>query len=139
HFSDGITEDIITDLSRISALFLVARHTSFMFKSKAAEIGDVARQLNVDYIVEGSVRKAGNRVRITAQLVDGATAGHVWAERYDRELVDIFAVQDEIAKSIVAALKVRLLPCAAPNAELSGLRRFGSRRGDAGRLSASRY
>jgi adenylate cyclase len=110
YFSDGITEDIITDLSRVSGLFLVARHTSFLFKGKAIDVGDAARQLNVADILEGSVRKAGNRVRITAQLVDGATAGHVWAERYDRELVDIFAVQDEIAKSIVAALKVRLLP-----------------------------
>jgi adenylate cyclase len=110
YFSDGITEDIITDLSRVSALFVVARHTVFMFKSKAAEIAHAARQLNVAYILEGSVRKAGNRVRITAQLLDGATGGHIWAERYDRELVDIFTVQDEIAKSIVAALKVKLLP-----------------------------
>jgi len=110
YFSDGITEDIITDLSRVSALFVVARHTAFTFKGKAIEIVDAARQLNIAYILEGSVRKAGSRVRITAQLLDGATGGHIWAERYDRELVDIFAVQDEIARSIVAALKVRLLP-----------------------------
>jgi adenylate cyclase len=110
YFSDGITEDIITDLSQVSALFVVARHTAFTFKGKAVEIIDAARQLNVTYILEGSVRKARSRVRITAQLLDGATGGHIWAERYDRELVDIFAVQDEIAKSIVAALKVKLLP-----------------------------
>ena len=110
YFSDGITEDIITDLSRVSALFVVARHTVFTFKGRPVEIVDAARKLNVANILEGSVRKAGNRVRITAQLIDGATAGHIWAERYDRELSDIFAVQDEIAKSIVAALKVKLLP-----------------------------
>jgi adenylate cyclase len=110
YFSDGITEDIITDLSRVSALFVVARNTAFTFKGKAVDIIEVARRLNVGYILEGSVRKAGNRVRITAQLLDGATGGHIWAERYDRELVDIFAVQDEIAKSIVSALRVKLLP-----------------------------
>jgi adenylate cyclase len=110
YFSDGITEDIITDLSRVSALFVVARNTAFTFKGKAVDSADVARRLNVGHILEGSVRKAGNRVRITAQLLDGATGGHIWAERYDRELVDIFAVQDEIAKSIVAALRVKLLP-----------------------------
>jgi adenylate cyclase len=110
YFSDGITEDIITDLSQVSALFVVARHTAFIFKGKAVAITDAARQLNVAYALEGSVRKAGSRVRITAQLLDGATGGHIWAERYDRELVDIFAVQDEIAKSIVAVLKVKLLP-----------------------------
>jgi adenylate cyclase len=110
YFSDGITEDIITDLSRVSALFVVARNTAFVFKGKAVDVMEVARRLNVGHILEGSVRKAGNRVRITAQLLDGATGGHIWAERYDRELVDIFAVQDEIAKSIVAVLRVKLLP-----------------------------
>jgi adenylate cyclase len=110
YFSDGITEDIITDLSRVSALFVVARNTAFTFKGKAVDMTDVARRLNVGCILEGSVRKAGNRVRITAQLLDGATGGHIWADRYDRELVDIFAVQDEIAKSIVAALRLKLLP-----------------------------
>ncbi len=110
YFSDGITEDIITDLSRVSALFVVARNSVFMFKGKPVDIIGAARQLNVAFILEGSVRKAGNRVRITAQLLDGASGGHIWAERYDRDLVDIFALQDEIAKSIVAALKVKLLP-----------------------------
>src|SRR5215470_1462320 len=110
YFSDGITEDIITDLSRVSALFVTARHTAFIFKGKTVAIIDAARQLNVAYILEGSVRKAGNRVRITAQLLDGATGDHIWAERYDRDLVDIFAVQDEIAKAVAASLKVKLLP-----------------------------
>src|SRR5262249_23537810 len=87
-----------------------SRHTAFMFKGKAVSIIEAARQLNVAYALEGSVRKAGSRLRITAQLLDGATGGHIWAKRYDRELVDIFAVQDEISKSIVAALKVKLLP-----------------------------
>ncbi len=110
YFSDGITEDIITDLSQVSALFVVARNTSFTFKGKAVEIVQAARKLNVRYVLEGSVRKAGNRVRITVQLIDGTTGGHVWAERYDREFGDIFALQDDISKKIVAALKVRLLP-----------------------------
>jgi adenylate cyclase len=110
YFSDGITEDIITDLSKVSTLFVTARNTTFTFKGKATDITDVARRLNVSYVLEGSVRKVGNRVRITALLLDGAAGGHIWADRYDRELVDIFAVQDEIAKSIVAILKVKLLP-----------------------------
>jgi adenylate cyclase len=110
YFSDGITEDIITDLSHVSALFVAARHTAFVFKGKAVKIIEAARQLNVACILEGSVRKAGNRVRITAQLIDGTTGGHIWAERFDRELVDIFDVQDEIAKRIVSALKVKLVP-----------------------------
>jgi adenylate cyclase len=110
YFSDGITEDIITDLSQVSALFVVARNTAFTFKGKAVEIVEAARKMNVRYILEGSVRKAGNRIRITVQLIDGATGGHLWAERYDRDLGDIFGLQDEISKSVVGALKVRLLP-----------------------------
>jgi adenylate cyclase len=110
YFSDGITEDIITDLSQVSALFVVARHTAFTFKGKAVEVAEVGRRLNVRYLIEGSVRRAGKRVRITAQLVDGKTGGHVWAERYDREFGDVFALQDDITKSVVEALKVRLLP-----------------------------
>jgi adenylate cyclase len=110
YFSDGITEDIITDLSKVSALFVVARNTAFTFKGKSVDIPHVARQLNVAHVLEGSVRKAGNRVRITAQLIDGASGGHVWAERYDRDLEDIFALQDEISEAIVGALKLRLLP-----------------------------
>jgi adenylate cyclase len=110
YFSDGISEDIITDLSQISALFVVARNTAFTYKNKSVAIGQVARQLGVTHMLEGSVRKAGNRVRITAQLIDGASEGHVWAKRWDRDLDDIFALQDEISQAIVAALKLKLLP-----------------------------
>ena len=110
YFSDGISEDIITDLSKVSALFVIARNTAFQFKGKTLDMGQLAGQLGVSHVLEGSVRKAGGRVRITAQLIDGATGGHLWAERYDRELDDIFALQDEISEAIVAALKVKLLP-----------------------------
>ncbi|HEY2483230.1 MAG TPA: TIR domain-containing protein [Caulobacteraceae bacterium] len=110
YFSDGISEDVITDLSKVSALFVVARNTAFTFKGKSVKVPDVARELAVSHVLEGSVRKAGGRVRITAQLIDGATGGHIWAERYDRDLTDIFALQDEISEAIVAALKLKLLP-----------------------------
>jgi adenylate cyclase len=110
YFSDGISEDIITDLSKISALSVVARNTAFRFKGKDIDIKDVARELGVTHVLEGSVRKAGARVRITAQLIDGGAGDHVWAERYDRDLDDIFAIQDEISKAIADALKLRLLP-----------------------------
>jgi len=110
YFSDGISEDIITDLSKVSALSVVARNTAFGFKGKSPNTKEVARQLGVSHVLEGSVRKAGNRVRITAQLIDGDAGDHVWAERYDRDLTDIFALQDEISEAIVKALKLRLLP-----------------------------
>ena len=110
YFSDGISEDIITDLSKVSALSVVARNTAFNFKGKTIDVKDVARQLNVTPVLEGSVRKAGDRVRITAQLVDGEVGDPVWADRYDRDLTDIFAIQDEISKAIVGALKLKLLP-----------------------------
>jgi adenylate cyclase len=110
YFSDGITEDVITDLSKISALWVAARNTAFSFKGRNVDVQQVARQLKASHVLEGSVRKAGRRVRITAQLIDGASGGHVWAERYDRDLDDIFAVQDQISEAIVAALKLRLLP-----------------------------
>jgi len=110
YFSDGISEDIITDLSKISALHVVSRNTAFTFKGKAVDVGQVAGQLKVSHVLEGSVRKAAGRVRITAQLIDAANDGHVWAERYDRDLNDIFAIQDEISHAIVDALKVKLLP-----------------------------
>ena len=110
YFSDGITEDIITDLSKVASLFVVSRNTAFSFKGKSHNLAQIARQLNVKYVLEGSVRKAGGRVRITAQLIEGVTDGHVWAERYDRTLEDIFALQDEISAAIVSALKVKLLP-----------------------------
>jgi len=110
YFSDGITEDIITDLSKVSALSIVARNTAFMFKGQSIDVKDVAKSLGVDHVLEGSVRKAGNRVRITAQLIDGKAGDHLWADRYDRDLTDIFEIQDEISKAIVEALKVKLLP-----------------------------
>ena len=110
YFSDGISEDIITDLSNVSALSVVARNTSFTFKGQSLDVKEVAQKLGVSHVLEGSVRKAGNRVRITAQLIDGAKGDHVWAARYDRDLTDIFAIQDEISKAIVDALKVKLLP-----------------------------
>jgi len=110
YFSDGISEDIITDLTKISALNVVSRNTAFTFKGKAVDVGQVATQLKVSHVVEGSVRKAAGRVRITAQLIDAANDTHVWAERYDRDLNDIFAIQDEISHAIVDALKVKLLP-----------------------------
>ncbi|HEY6047419.1 MAG TPA: TIR domain-containing protein [Sphingomicrobium sp.] len=108
YFSDGITEDIITDLSHVSSLDVTSRNSAFTYKGRAVSIPEIARQLGVSHVLEGSVRKAGNRVRITAQLIEGATDKHLWAERYDRDLDDIFAVQDDISRSIVAALKVRL-------------------------------
>ena len=110
YFSDGITEDIITDLSKVSALSIVSRNTAFSFKGKNLEMAQVARQSKATHVLEGSVRKAGNRVRITAQLIDAANDAHVWADRYDRDLNDIFALQDEISKAIVAALRLTLLP-----------------------------
>ncbi len=110
YFSDGVTEDIITDLSKVSALAVVSRNTAFTFKAKHIDVGSVARQLKVSHVLEGSVRKSGNRVRITAQLIEGASDSHTWAERYDRDLNDIFALQDEISEAIVAALKLKLLP-----------------------------
>jgi adenylate cyclase len=110
YFADGIAEDIITDLSKISSLFVIARNSAFTYKGQAVNLQEVSRELGVRYALEGSVRKAGNRVRITAQLIDGTTGGHVWAERYDRELTDIFEVQDEVTGEIVAALKVHLTP-----------------------------
>jgi adenylate cyclase len=110
YFSDGITEDITTDLSKVSALSVIARNTAFTFKRQPINVGEIARSLGVSHVLEGSVRKAAGRVRITAQLIDGITGDHVWAERYDRDLTDIFAIQDEISKAIVTALKVKLLP-----------------------------
>jgi adenylate cyclase len=110
YFSDGITEDIITDLSKASGLFVISRNTSFTYKGKALQMTHVAAELGVKHLLEGSVRKAGTRVRVNAQLIDGVSGGHLWADRYDRDLTDIFAIQDEITQAIVEQLKVRLLP-----------------------------
>ena len=110
YFSDGITEDIITDLSKVSSLFVVGRNTSFGYKGMSPQLQQVATDLGVKCVLEGSVRKAGQRVRVNAQLIDGSSGGHLWADRYDRDLTDIFAIQDEITHSIVEQLKIRLLP-----------------------------
>ena len=107
-FADGISEDIITELSKFHSLFVIARNSSFSFKGQTLEVKDIGRKLGVRYIVEGSVRRAGNRVRITAQLIDAVADTHLWAERYDRELEDIFAVQDEVTLAIVTAIEPTL-------------------------------
>ena len=108
YFSDGISEDIITALSKLRWFFVIARNSSFIYKGKATHLKQVAAELGVGYVVEGSVRKSGDRVRITAQLNDAATGSHIWAERYDRDLADVFAVQDEITEAIVAAIEPQL-------------------------------
>jgi adenylate cyclase len=110
YFSDGITEDIITDLSKVSGLSVIARHSSFSYKGKPLKVQQIGRELGVDFMLEGSVRKVGPRVRVTGQLVNCKKGSHVWAERFDRDLTDIFAIQDEITHAIVEQLKVRLLP-----------------------------
>ena len=110
YFSDGITEDIITDLNKVSALRIISRNASFRYKGKDVDIPQAAREMNVSHVLEGSVRRAGNRVRITAQLVHAESNDQVWAERYDRDASDIFALQDEISHAIVKALQLRLLP-----------------------------
>ncbi len=109
YFVDGITEDIIAEISRIPELLVISRNSSFTYKGKAPSIQDVCRDLGVHYVLEGSVRKAGSRVRISAQLVDGSVSGHLWAERYDRNLDDIFAVQDDVTEKIVRALELKLV------------------------------
>jgi len=108
YFSDGITEEIITWLSKIPRLFVTARHSTFVFKNKVVSIRDVGQQLGVQYVLEGSIRKSGDRIRVTAQLIDVKTDQHVWADRYDRELKDVFAIQDEITMNIIIALEVKL-------------------------------
>jgi len=107
-FADGLTEDILTELSRFRDLLVISRNSVFVHKGKAVKVQDVAREFGVDYVVEGSVRKASNRVRVTVQLIDAETDTHLWAERYDRELEDIFAIQDEITSAIVATLRGRV-------------------------------
>src|SRR5438132_1878673 len=110
YFSDGITEDIITDLSKLSGLSVVARNTAFTYKGKSVEVAEVAKRFGVNFVLEGSVRKVGSRVRVAGQLINGKDNRHVWADRYDRDLTDIFAIQDEITHAIVEQLKVNLLP-----------------------------
>ncbi len=110
YFSDGITEDLITDLSKVSGLMVIARNSTFAYKGKSPDIRQVGRELGVTSVLEGSIRKAGNRVRITAQLIDASNGAHLWAERYDRDLTDIFEVQDEVTRKIVEALRIQLTP-----------------------------
>jgi adenylate cyclase len=110
YFSDGMTEDLITDLSKVAGLMVIARNSSFAYKKRAVDIRTVGRELGVRSVLEGSIRRAGNRIRINAQLIDAASGAHLWAERYDRDLTDIFEVQDEVTRHIVAALKVKLTP-----------------------------
>ena len=110
YFSDGISEDIITDLSKLPDLHVIARNSSFSYKGKAIDAKRISRELGVRYVLEGSVRKAGNRVRVTGQLIDTDSGAHIWADRFDRELTDIFAVQDELTQRIITALKVKLTP-----------------------------
>ncbi len=117
-FSDGITEDIITELARFRSLFVIARNSTFAFKKQAVDIREIGRRLGVRYVVEGSVRRAGNRVRVTAQLIEAATGSHLWAERYDREPADVFDVQDEVARQIVVNVAPRL-----QNADLDSAKR----------------
>jgi adenylate cyclase len=108
YFSDGLTEDLITDLSKVSGLFVIARNSSFVYKGRSVKVQEIGRDLGVRFVLEGSIRKAGNRVRITAQLIDAGSGGHLWAERFDRELTDIFSTQDEVVEKIVGALAVTL-------------------------------
>jgi len=108
YFSDGITEDLITDLSKISGLFVIARNSVFTYKGKAVKVQKISEELGVKYVLEGSVRRSDDRIRITAQLIDAKTGGHLWAERYDRELNEIFSLQDEVTQKIVSVLAVKL-------------------------------
>ncbi len=108
YFSDGISEDIITDLSKLSELHVIARNSTFINKGKPVDVKQVGRDLGVHYVLEGSVRKAGNRVRVTIQLIDTTSGVHIWADRFDRDLTEIFAVQDELTQEIIAALKIKL-------------------------------
>ncbi len=108
YFSDGISEDIITALSKVRWFLVIARNSSFVYKGKSVHLKQIAEELGVGYVLEGSVRKGGDRVRITAQLIDVSTGSHIWAERYDRDIADVFAVQDEITEAIVAAIEPQI-------------------------------
>jgi adenylate cyclase len=116
-FSDGMTEDLITELSKIPWFYVVARNSTFVFKNRAVDVREAARELGVRYVLEGSVRKAGNRLRISAQLIDAATNNHIWAERFDREIEDIFAIQDEVVEAIVGAVAPEFLTFEAKRAQ----------------------
>ena len=117
YFADGLTEDILTELSRFKELFVISRNTSFKYKGQVVDVRKVAKDLNVQYVVEGSVRRAGNRVRVTVQLIDGESDHHIWAERYDRDLQDVFAIQDEVTRAMAAVLPGRMEAAARGRAE----------------------
>jgi adenylate cyclase len=108
HFCDGLVEDIITTLSKLAGLRVIARNSSFVYKGRSVDIREAAKQLGVRYVLEGSVRKSGNRIRITAQLIDATDGAHLWAERYDRAIDDIFAIQDEITLVLATEMQVKL-------------------------------
>ena len=110
YFADGMTDDLITDLSKVSGLFVIARNSTFRYKGKSPDISQLARELGVDYVLEGSVRRVGDQIRINAQLIDAESGGHLWAERYDRSATDIFALQDQVTENVVSALSIRLMP-----------------------------
>jgi adenylate cyclase len=122
YFADGIAEDLITQLSRTRDLLVIARNSTFIFKGRSIRVQDVARELGVRYVLEGSVRRVGKRVRVTAQLIDAETSGHIWADRYDRELTDFFELQDEITKAVTVALQVTLTEGEAARHEAEGTR-----------------
>jgi adenylate cyclase len=126
YFSDGITEDIITELSRFHEIFVIARNSSFTFKGKSVDVSEVASKLGIQFVVEGSVRKAAGRVRITVQLIDATTGSHIWADRFDRLLEDIFVVQDEVVAAIVSTLpsQIRQADLARPNRQLADIRAY---------------
>src|SRR5205823_2895574 len=109
YFADGMVEEIITALSRFKSLFVIARNSSFTFKGRAVDIKEVGRRLGVRYVLEGSVRKAAGKVRITGQLIDAVTGAHIWADRFERDLTDIFALQDEVTAAVVSAIHPKLL------------------------------
>ena len=133
YFADGMTEDLITDLSKVSGLFVIARNSSFAYKGRSVKVQEIGRDLGVRFVLEGSVRKAGNRVRITAQLIDAGSGGHLWAERFDRDLTDIFSTQDEVVEKIVGALAVTLT-----QGEEQRLRRRGTSSVEAYEILAAR-
>ena len=126
YFADGISEDVITGLSKLRWFFVIARNSSFTYKSKAVDVKRIARELSVRYVLEGSVRKGGNRVRITAQLIDAATGNHIWADRYDGELTDVFALQDEITRRVVAAIEPKLLEAEAMRSQSRSAENLGA-------------
>jgi adenylate cyclase len=134
YFTDGVVEDIITALSRFRSLFVIARNSSFTYKGKAVDVRTVAKELGVRYVVEGSIRRAGNRIRVTAQLIDSVTGNHVWAEKYDRVLEDVFAVQEEVTQSIVGAIAPQIA-----ESELDKTRRRGGRDLSAYEISLRAY